>query len=86
MTYLAVAGILPGLLAGFIMRQKKAGMIGFVLVGLAGSCAGGFFFGHHLSVTDSLFVNTLITSTTGAVVFILGIGIFKNTETRGRTA
>ncbi|HEX9746233.1 MAG TPA: GlsB/YeaQ/YmgE family stress response membrane protein [bacterium] len=88
MTYAAivVAGFLIGFLAAFIMRQNRAGMIGFVVVALAGAFVGGYFFAHRITVTEILFVNALIPSAIGAVIFILGIGIFKNTETRSQTA
>jgi uncharacterized membrane protein YeaQ/YmgE (transglycosylase-associated protein family) len=77
-----IAGILVGLLAGYIMHQKILGILGFLMVGLAGSFIGGFFFGHHLSITTSIFTNVLITSTIGALICILAIGLFKSTEVR----
>jgi uncharacterized membrane protein YeaQ/YmgE (transglycosylase-associated protein family) len=77
-----IAGTLAGLLAAYIMRQKTVGMLGYLLVSLIGSFVGGFFFGNHLSITPSVFVNVLITSTIGAVIFLLGIALFTHTECR----
>jgi uncharacterized membrane protein YeaQ/YmgE (transglycosylase-associated protein family) len=71
-----VAGILAGAIASYLMRGTGLGIIVNLLVGLAGSFIGGFFFGNHLSVTSSEFVNVLITAIVGAIILLFVIGLF----------
>lgn len=79
-------GIVIGLIGSYLMRQKVFGMIGYMVIALIGSFIGGHFVGGNVSITQSLFLNVLITSSIGAIIFLLAIGLFKSTETRNKTA
>jgi len=70
-----VVGILAGLLASTILGRSGFGIIGTLLVGLAGSFIGGSFFGNQLSITSSTFANVLITATVGAIILLFVIGL-----------
>ena len=77
-----IAGIVLGFFAGYILHQKMLGMAGIVLLSLAGAFVGGFFLTKILSMTQIVFVDALIASIIGAIIFISVIGLFKRTETR----
>ncbi len=79
-----IVGILAGLIASMLMGGTGLGILGDLLIGLAGAFLGGWFFGNHLSVTSSLFANVLITATVGAMILLFVIGLFARPYYRHR--
>jgi uncharacterized membrane protein YeaQ/YmgE (transglycosylase-associated protein family) len=66
--------ILVGLLAGWIASRivgSRRGLIGKLVVGLVGSMIGGFVFSKLNVAVVPDFWGALITSTIGAVIFLL---------------
>ena len=71
-----VVGALAGIISCMLLGGTGFGFIGDLLVGLAGSFMGGFFFGNLLHITASTFANVLIMAAVGAIIFLIAFGLF----------
>lgn len=70
--YTIVVGIVAGWLAGVLMKSKKYGILGNLIVGIIGAFIGSFVFG-LLGIGGSGIVWSIVSATAGAclLVFIL---------------
>ena len=73
--FLAV-GALAGWLAGIIMKRRRSGIIGNIVVGILGAVLGGFVFGLLGIITGGL-LGSIIMATIGAVILLFVISIVK---------
>ena len=69
-------GLLAGWLAGLIMRGGGFGLMGNLLVGVAGAFLGGFLF-QTLGVNVGGVIGSLVTATTGAILLLTAVGLLK---------
>jgi uncharacterized membrane protein YeaQ/YmgE (transglycosylase-associated protein family) len=69
-------GAVAGWLAGLIMKGSGFGLLGDIGVGIVGGFIGGFLFRLVGLQTESI-VGAIISATTGAVVLLLVIRMFK---------
>jgi uncharacterized membrane protein YeaQ/YmgE (transglycosylase-associated protein family) len=71
----AITVVLVGLTAGYLadlaMKRRGHGMAGDVLLGIAGSLAGGALFNVFASAPGREWILTIATAFTGAVVLIV---------------
>jgi uncharacterized membrane protein YeaQ/YmgE (transglycosylase-associated protein family) len=73
--FLAV-GILAGFLAGHIWKGKGFGLLGDLIVGVAGSFIGVWLFG-QLNISSSGILGLLIAAIVGALILLYIIRMFK---------
>jgi uncharacterized membrane protein YeaQ/YmgE (transglycosylase-associated protein family) len=71
-----IIGILSGWLAGLLFKGRGFGIIGDMLIGIAGSFIGGFLFG-LIGVTSHSFLGSIFTALVGALVLLLIINWIK---------
>ena len=76
-------GALAGWIAGELMQGRGFGLLGDILVGIAGALVGGLIFNFLGISTGPSLAGELITSVIGAVVFLFVVGfIRRETVTR----
>jgi uncharacterized membrane protein YeaQ/YmgE (transglycosylase-associated protein family) len=71
-----LVGAVAGWLAGLIMKGAGFGVIGNILVGIAGAFIGGFLF-NFLGIHAGGPIGSIITALAGAVVLLFVIGLLK---------
>jgi len=71
-----LVGAVAGWLAGQIMKGAGFGLIGNILVGIAGAFIGGFLF-KFLGIHAGGLIGSIITALAGAVVLLFLIGLIK---------
>ena len=69
-------GLLAGWLAGLIMRDGGFGLMGNLLVGVAGAFIGGFLY-HAFGINAGGLIGSLVTATTGAILVLTTAGLIK---------
>ena len=80
-----VLGAIAGWVAGLIVKgDERLGVIGHILLGIAGALVGGFLasalFG--LSPIDGPFdVSSIVTAVIGAVILVVGYGLITGRRT-----
>ncbi len=72
-----VIGIIAGWLAGKIMKGKGFGLIGDLIVGVAGSFLGSWLFGLMKISAGGGFLGDLVTALVGAVVLLFVLRLIK---------
>jgi len=77
-----LVGLCSGFLAGKIIEGHGFGALGDIIIGIVGAFIGGFFFTNSGFYNGS-FIGAVITSTVGAMAFLLVAGLFQ-TVTRPR--
>jgi len=74
-------GAIAGWIAGALVNSESNSFLLDILIGIIGGWLGYRLFGHRLSITDSRFINEVITATAGAAILALGLklirGIFR---------
>jgi len=77
--YILIIGAVSGWLAGQIMKGGGFGLLGNIILGIAGSFVGGWVLGLlNISLNiGSATVNTIIQAVIGAIVVIFVAGLFK---------
>ncbi|NDJ35591.1 MAG: GlsB/YeaQ/YmgE family stress response membrane protein [Chloroflexi bacterium] len=75
-----LVGALPGFLAGKLVRGEGFGLIGNVLLGIAGSLIGALIFGLLGFDISETFVGWLVSATAGAVVLLTLANALFNRE------
>lgn len=77
--YILIIGAVSGWLAGQIMKGGGYGLLGNIILGIAGSFVGGWVLGLlNISLNiGSATVNTIIQAVIGAIVVIFVAGLFK---------
>ena len=73
--YWILIGALVGWIASKIWKTNM-GLLGYILLGIAGSWVGGFIF-RILGLTSNTTVGSLITSVIGALVVLFILGKIK---------
>ncbi len=74
---MVLIGAVAGWLAGLIMKGSGMGFIINVVIGIVGAFIGSYLFGLIGFSVGSGLVGAIITSTAGAVVLLLIIGVFR---------
>jgi uncharacterized membrane protein YeaQ/YmgE (transglycosylase-associated protein family) len=81
-----VLGAISGWLAGLLVRgDERLGVIGHILLGIAGALIGGFLAGALLGLSPidgPLDISSIVTAVIGAVILVVGYGLVTG---RGRT-
>ena len=72
-----VVGAAAGWLAGTFMKGGGFGLLGNILIGIAGGIVGGFMF-RLLVVTAGGLIGSMVTAILGAIVLLYVIGLYKN--------
>ena len=75
--WMLLIGTIAGWLAGQFMTGKGFGVIGDILVGVMGALLGGFLFEKAGLFAGSSLIGSLLVATTGAIVFLYGVRMFK---------
>ena len=75
--WMILIGMIAGWLAGQFMAGKGFGVIGYIIIGVIGALIGGILFEKAGLFTGSSLVGSLIVATTGAIVFLYGVRVFK---------
>ena len=75
--WMILIGMIAGWLAGQFMAGKGFGVIGDIIIGVIGALIGGILFEKAGLFTGSSLVGSLIVATTGAIVFLYGVRVFK---------
>jgi uncharacterized membrane protein YeaQ/YmgE (transglycosylase-associated protein family) len=80
-----VLGAIAGWLAGLLVKgDERLGVIGHILLGIAGALVGGFLAG-ALFGTDPISgpfdVSSIVTAVIGAIILVVGYGLITG---RGR--
>ena len=74
---LALIGIVAGWAAGKIMKGRGLGLIGDLIVGVAGSFLGAWLFGLlHISIGSGL-VGSFVTALAGAIVLLYVLRLIR---------
>ena len=80
-----VLGAIAGWLAGLLVRgDERLGVIGHIILGIAGALVGGFLAGALFGTNpiDGAFdVSSIVTAVIGAVILVVGYGLVTG---RGR--
>jgi uncharacterized membrane protein YeaQ/YmgE (transglycosylase-associated protein family) len=75
-----VLGAIAGFIAGKILKGGGFGLVGNIIVGIAGSFFGGWLAGVFKiggAVTGGISIPSIITAVCGAIVLLLLIGFVK---------
>jgi uncharacterized membrane protein YeaQ/YmgE (transglycosylase-associated protein family) len=72
-----VIGCVAGWLAGLITKGGGFGILGNIIAGVLGSVLGGWLFGILGISIGGKWAGPLITATSGAVVLLFAIGLFR---------
>ena len=75
--WMILIGMIAGWLAGQFMTGKGYGVIGDIIIGVIGALIGGILFEKAGVFAGSSLVGSLIVATTGAIVFLYGVRVFK---------
>ena len=73
--FLAI-GAIAGWLAGTLMKGRRSGLIGNMLIGIAGAFIGGFVF-KLVGLSASGLIGSIITATAGAAILLWLIAVIK---------
>ena len=72
-----IIGAIAGWLAGALVQEDSNSFLLDIVIGIVGGWLGYRLFGHMLNITDSRFINEVITATAGAAILALGIKILR---------
>ena len=75
-----VVGLIAGWLAGKVTRGSGYGLIGDIILGIAGALVGGFLATNVFGMGDlvsGINLTTLIVAFLGAVVVVVVVGLFS---------
>jgi len=75
--WMILIGMVAGWLAGQFMTGKGFSVIGDILVGVTGALIGGILFEKAGLFAVSSLIGSLIVATTGAIVFLYGVRVFR---------
>jgi uncharacterized membrane protein YeaQ/YmgE (transglycosylase-associated protein family) len=75
--WMILIGMIAGWLAGRFMNGKGFGVIGDIIFGVIGALIGGILFEKAGLFPGSSLIGSLIVATTGAIVFLYGVRVFK---------
>ena len=80
-----ILGLVAGALAKFILPGKQpGGIIVTILIGIAGAVVGGFLGGWvGLGSVESFDLGGILISTAGALVLLVGWGMFSKSKKGG---
>ena len=70
-------GLIVGWLAGRIMKGKSFGLVGNLIVGVAGALLGGFLFSLLKIQTSWGIIGSIITAVIGAIILIWLISLIR---------
>jgi uncharacterized membrane protein YeaQ/YmgE (transglycosylase-associated protein family) len=74
-TFLLV-GLCAGFIAGKLIEGHGFGAVGDILIGVIGAFVGGYFF-NGLGLQNGTFLGAVVTSTFGAMIFLVVAGLFQ---------
>jgi uncharacterized membrane protein YeaQ/YmgE (transglycosylase-associated protein family) len=74
--YAILIGIFAGWLAGQILKGKGFGLLGNLLVGIAGAILGSFAF-KILGLSADNLIGRIVMSAFGAILFLLLLGFIR---------
>jgi uncharacterized membrane protein YeaQ/YmgE (transglycosylase-associated protein family) len=81
-----VLGAIAGWLAGLLVKgDERLGVIGHILLGIAGALVGGFLAGLLFGsdpIDGAFDISSIVTAVIGAVILVVGYGLLTG---RGRT-
>ena len=67
-----IIGAVAGWLAGKIMKSKSAGTLMNIILGIVGGFVGNWLFGVLNLSNDGSWIDSIVTSTIGAIILIAG--------------
>jgi uncharacterized membrane protein YeaQ/YmgE (transglycosylase-associated protein family) len=83
-----VLGAIAGWLAGLLVRgDERLGVIGHIILGIAGALVGGFLAGALFGanpIDGPLDVSSIVTAVIGAVSLVVGYGLVTGQGRGGR--
>jgi len=82
---ICLIGAIAGWIAGAIIDFDSGSFLLDILIGIIGGYIGYRLFGTKLDITGNIWVNKVITATSGAIILGLAIKLIK-TVTRSRRA
>ena len=74
-TFLLI-GLVAGWIAGNLMKRRRLGLVGNLIVGVIGAVLGGILF-DFLNITAGGLIGAIITATAGAVVLLYLMSFVK---------
>lgn len=74
LVYAVVIGLAAGWLAGIALHGKGFGLLGNLIVGVAGALIGGFVF-RIVGLAPTSLLGQLISATAGAIILLLLVGV-----------
>ena len=80
-----IVGAIAGWLSGLVMKGRGFGLLGNILIGIAGGLLGGWLAGFLFNTPDAvngINLSSIFVAFLGAVVLILISGLFRG---RGRS-
>jgi len=72
-----IIGAIAGWLAGTMMKRRRSGLAGNIIIGILGAFIGGFVFS-LIGLSATGLIGYIITATAGAAILIWLIGIIKS--------
>lgn len=76
-----IIGLLAGLIAAKLMRGRGMGLVGDLVLGIAGAFIGGWIF-DVLDVRAAGLIGQLVAATIGAIVLLWIVRLFRTAEVR----
>lgn len=73
-------GAISGWLAGLLWKGHGFGLLGNVLVGIAGAFVGGWLFNQFGASAGGGAVGSIVTSVVGAIVLLFVIGMLRKVK------
>ena len=84
--YTIIIGAICGYIADVLMRDNGFGLIVNIIIGIAGSFEGKWFYGElgiHVNVGIA-WLEDIIVGATGAIVILFLVGVLRGTRRRRR--
>lgn len=75
--WMILIGMTAGWLAGQFMAGKGFGVVGDIIIGILGALIGGLLFEKTGIIAGNSLAGSLIVATTGAIIFLYGVRMFK---------
>lgn len=74
---ICIIGAIAGWLAGMVVNLETGSILLDIVIGIIGGYIGYKLFGGKLNITDSRWINLVLTSTAGAAILCLGIKLVR---------
>ena len=75
--WMVLIGMTTGWLAGQFMTGNGFGVVGDIIIGMAGALIGGLLFERFGLLAGNSLIGSLLVAICGAIVFLYGVRTFK---------